>query len=192
MSKVRQKSATRRPSPIKLAIWTGACALLLTPLVAMQITKEVAWTASDFLIFGAMLFGALGLYELAVRGTGSGPYRWAAGVAVATGFFLVWANLAVGLIGNEDDPANWMFLGVLAVALLGASGAGLRANGMAYTLFATAFMQLAVGIVALVGDLGANGIGWPRDVIGLTCLFTSLWLAAAFLFRRAAREEFAV
>jgi hypothetical protein len=62
---------------------------------------------------------------------------------------------------------------------------------MAYALFATAFAQLAVGVVALTGDLGADGNGWPRDVIGSTAIFTMLWLVSAALFRRAARDAMA-
>jgi hypothetical protein len=34
--------------------------------------------------------------------------------------FLVWMNLAVGIIGSEDNPANLMFGGVLALGILGA------------------------------------------------------------------------
>jgi hypothetical protein len=40
------------------------------------------------------------------------------GLAVGTALFLVWSNLAVGLIGSENNPANMMYLGVLAVFLL--------------------------------------------------------------------------
>ena len=191
MARLETEIARYGPGPIRRMVWTGACALLLAPLAAMQFTSQVVWTAGDFLVFGAMLLGALGLYELAVRKAGSAAYRWAAGVAVAAGFFLVWVNLAVGVIGSEDNPANLMFAGVLAVALLGALGARLRPAAMANVLFATALAQLAVGIVALTGDLGADGIGWPRDVIGLTAIFTGLWFAAALLFRRAARERMA-
>jgi hypothetical protein len=62
---------------------------------------------------------------------------------------------------------------------------------MAYVLLATAFAQLTVGIVALTRNLGADAPGWPGDAIGVTGLFACLWLAAAFLFRRAARQEMA-
>jgi hypothetical protein len=35
-------------------------------------------------------------------------------------FILIWMNLAVGIIGSEDNPANLMYGGVLAVAIVGA------------------------------------------------------------------------
>ncbi len=47
-------------------------------------------------------------------------YRFAVGVALAAAFLLVWMNLAVGLIGSEDNPANLMYFGVLAVGFIGA------------------------------------------------------------------------
>lgn len=191
MAEMQRRPPGRGPGWIKAAIWTGTGALLLAPLVAMQFTREVMWTPSDFLVFGAMLLTALGLYELAARRAGSTAYRCAAAIAVAAGFFLVWINLAVGIIGDEGNSANLMFAGVLAIALLGALRARLRASGMAYALFATALAQFAVGIVALAQNLGADGIGWPRDLIGLTAIFTIFWLASAALFRRAAREEVA-
>lgn len=191
MAEIESGGTNHGPGRVRIAIWMGVCALLLAPLVAMQFTSEVVWTASDFLVFGLMLLAALGSYELAVRKTGSSTYRWAAGIAAAAGFFLVWINLAVGVIGSEDNPANLMFAGVLAVALLGALGARRRPGRMAYALFATAFAQLAVGVVALTGDLGADGNGWPRDVIGSTAIFTMLWLVSAALFRRAARDAMA-
>lgn len=188
MAEIRGQAARRGPGPIKIALWMGACALLLAPSVAMQFTREVMWTPSDFIVFGIMLFGALGLYELVAR-NGVGAYRWATGIAMTAAFFLVWINLAVGIIGSEGNPANLMFAGVLAVGLLGACIARFRPAGMAYALFATALAQMGAGIVALAGGLGADGSGWPRDVIGLTAIFTILWLASATLFRRAARHE---
>lgn len=105
----------RRGYRWRIAVWGTAAFLLLLPLVAMQLTDEVTWDESDFIVIGAMLAVACGTYELAARMTGSSAYRAAVGVAVAAGFILVWLNLAVGIIGTEDNPANLMHGGVLAV-----------------------------------------------------------------------------
>src|SRR3712207_9407040 len=99
---------------------------------------------------GAMLFGACGAFELAARMTGNNAYRAAVAVAVVAVFLLVWINLAVGVIGSEDNPANLLYLGVLAVGFLGAIIAGLRPRGMARTLFAMALAQALVPLIALV------------------------------------------
>jgi predicted Na+-dependent transporter len=51
----------------RIVIWGTAAFLLLLPLIAMQFTNEVNWDETDFVVFGAMLFGACGVYELAAR-----------------------------------------------------------------------------------------------------------------------------
>ena len=45
----------------------------------------------------------------------------AVAVAVGAAFLMTWANLAVGIIGNEGNPAHLMFFGVVAIGLCGAA-----------------------------------------------------------------------
>src|SRR5918998_5011915 len=71
-------------------------------------------------------------------------YRSVVGVALAAAFILVWINLAVGVIGTEDDLANLMYVGVLAVGIIGAIISRFRPHGMARALFATAIAQALV------------------------------------------------
>jgi ABC-type uncharacterized transport system permease subunit len=98
-------------------------------------------------------------------------------------------NLAVGIIGSEDNPANLMYGGVLAAAITGAFIVRSRPHGMARVLVATAFAQALVGLIALVAGLGSTGENWPRAIVVLTSFFAALWLVSAWLFRRAAREQ---
>lgn len=170
----------------RLAGWGMAAGLLLLPLAAMQITAEVRWGAGDFVVM-ALLLGSIGLAAevLAARANGN-AYRMAAGTALAAAFLLIWINLAVGIIGDEGNPANLMFAGVLAIGCGGAIAARLRPSGMARGMTATALAQALAGGVALGAGLGAESSGWPWDVAGLTGLFTALWLLSAWLFRVAA------
>jgi len=183
-----QRDAVSAPTrfwhPWRLARWAGAGALLLLPLLAMQFTAEVRWDLPDFAFAGFLVLVTGLLYELAARRAASPAYRAGAAVALATGFVLVWANAAVGVIGSEDNPANLMFHGVLAIGLLGALAARLRARGMALALAATAAAQVAADVVAV-----SNGWGFAGPV---TVFFAALWLASAWLFRKAARQEVAV
>lgn len=82
---------------LRPAIWRGAALLLLLPLVAMQFTREVAWDATDFAVFGTMLTVACGAYEIATRVTDDRKSRAIAGLAIVTAFLLVWVELAVGI-----------------------------------------------------------------------------------------------
>lgn len=88
-----------RPALVTLVI-------LLLPLLAMRFSEEVVWDIVDFAIAGAILFGAGLMFEFVVSRGGSIGYRAAVGVAVGAALLLVWMNLAVGLIGNEDNLAN--------------------------------------------------------------------------------------
>ena len=74
--------------------WSLLAALLLLPLIAMQLTEEVRWTAFDFVFAGGM-FLSLGL---AVEGISRLPAsirsRFALAVAALALFIVVWALLA--------------------------------------------------------------------------------------------------
>ena len=128
-----------------------------------------------------MLAAACGTCELAARMTGNSAYRAAVGLAVAAAFILVWMNLAVGIIGTEDNPANLMFGGVPAVGIVGAVIARLQPHGMARALVATALAQALVAVIALAAGLGYTLV--------LTAFFVALWLTSARLFRKAAQEQ---
>ncbi|MDG2530795.1 hypothetical protein [Caulobacter endophyticus] len=169
----------RRGSRWTLLVWGGAAGLLALPAIAMRFTAEVNWTAGDFLAMGALLFGAAALIELAVRLSGDIAYRLGAGVAVLTGLLLIWVNLAVGLVGSEDNPINQLFAGVLAVALLGATLGSFRPGGMARAMAAAAVAQ---GLVCLAVLAMGQGL-----ILGPTALFIGLWLASAALFAKSAR-----
>lgn len=160
--------------------WGGALALWLLPAVAMRFNPEVDWGPEDFLAWGLMLLAACGTLELAAWRSRDPAWLAGALVAVGTAFLLLWANLAVGLIGGEDDPANAMYLWVLVVAVGGPLLARLRPRGVALAMVAAGIGQLLVPVVA--GALGQ----WP--VWPLTAGFCALWLAAAGLFMLAARR----
>jgi hypothetical protein len=116
----------------------------------------------------------------------STAYRSAIGVALAAAFILIWLSLGVGIIGKDGDPANLMYFGVLAVEIIGAIIARLQPHGMARALFATAFAQALVAVIALVAGLGLPWSG-PAEILGLNGLFIVLFAGSAWLFQRAAR-----
>lgn len=114
--------------------WGIAVALVLTPLIAMRFTREVAWTASDF-VFAIILFGGGGLlFELAALMSRNTFYRAGAALALVGCFLLVWVNAAVGIIDGEDNPANLLFGIVILIAILGSALAHFRSNGMALAI----------------------------------------------------------
>jgi hypothetical protein len=167
---------------IRIALATAG--ILLIPLVAMQFTDEVSWDETDFIVMGVLLFGSGLMYELLASRSGTIVYRGAAGIAVATALLLVWMNLAVGLIGSEDNPANLLYIGVLAALVGGIGISRFEPRGMARALFATALAQALVPVIALViwKPPVTSGV---VEVFGVNALFVALWVGSALLFRHA-------
>lgn len=166
---------------IRMVIWGAAGLLLLFPLIAMQFTQEVQWTPSDFAVVGVLLGLVCGVFEVSLRAARSHLFMVAAGVAAATAFLMTWVNLAVGIVGSENNFANLMFLGVVAIAMIGAALARLASLGMARAMAATAFAQAVTSAIAF-----ASGEGYAAALI---LVFVAMWLASAQLFRKAAQQE---
>jgi hypothetical protein len=164
--------------------WGGIAFLLLLPLVT-----DAPWTLFDYVIMGVMLGGAGLVIELIIRSSTDRFYRAGAGLAVLAAFLLLWVNGAVGFLGNEDNPANLLFLGVIAIAVVGAVLGTFRAAAMARAMFSAAAAQLLVGAAALAFGLGSPGNEGLYEAVLGTALFGLLWLISGALFRKAATNE---
>jgi hypothetical protein len=165
----------------RLALWLFLAGLLTLPAIAMRFHAEgVDWSAMDFVVMGVLL-GVVGLgVELVVRASSSLVWRAGAVVAVLTAFLTIWINLAVGMIGDEGNAFNLVFLGVPALALAGALIARFRAAGMAKAMLVTAIAQAAAGAAGLSQDL-------PGGVLSIG--FGLFWLLGAGLFALASRPS---
>ena len=165
---------------LRILGWVAVAALLMLPLIAMRFTTDVNWTASDFVAAGIMLGGAGLGTEFLVRRSCSHAYRIGATVAVLGALLTVWVNLAVGMIGDEDNPYNLLFFGVIVTALLGMILARFKAAGMAGAMLVAGIAQATVA-----------AFGIPADRLGgvLSMGFAGPWLLATALFWYAAREQ---
>jgi hypothetical protein len=173
----------------RIARWSIVAVLLLLPLVAMQFTDDVNWTLSDFLVAAVLLGGATGTYELLSLRSSRATYRFAAGAAILTSLLLVWVIGAVGLIGAEGDPFDLAYGGVLAVALLGSTIAGLKSPGMMRAMFATALAQVLVVVVALIVGKQHSEASSVGEIVGANGFFIVLWVWSALLFRLDAQQQ---
>ena len=114
-------------------------------------------------------------------------YRFAVGLALTAAFLIVWLNAAAGLIGIEDDdPANLLYVGVLAIGFIGAIIARLQPRGLARALLVTALAQALVGAIALKLLNTAS----PMQIVLLHGAFVAMFAGAALLFRYAALKGF--
>lgn len=165
-----------------LAIWGGAAVLLAIPAIAMQFEGTgFDWGPGDFIVMGALLAMACGGYEVATRMSPNWAYRAGAAIAILTCFLTVWVNLAVGMVGDEGNPVNLVFGGVILIAMIGAIVSGFRPRGVARAMQAAAVAQGLMAVYALVaGDTVA--------VLPIA-FFMVPWLLGAQLFLKAARDD---
>ncbi len=112
-------------------------------------------------------------------------YRTAISVALAASLMLIWLSLGVGIIGQDGDPANVMYFGVLTIGIVGAIIARFQPRGMARALVAMALAQALVTVIALGAGLGLPWSG-PVEIVLLNGFFIALFVGSAWLFRRSA------
>ncbi len=121
--------------------------------------------------------------------TDNTAYKSAVGLALATAFILVWTILAVGALGRAGDLADLMYIGVLAVGIIGAIIARFQPHGMARALFATAVAQALVAMIALIAGMHQAPYSSVGEILSYNGFFVALFLGSARLFRNAAREQ---
>ena len=163
--------------------------ILLLPLLAMQITDEVDWDQTDFAVAGALLVGTILTYKLAAKRTGNFAHRAAVGIALATALTIIWINLAVGIIGTEDNPANLMYYGVLAIGIIGAIIARFKSHGMSRAMFAMALALMLIAVIALIAGLHQSPGSSVLEILFANGFFAAPFVGSALLFRRAVREQ---
>lgn len=176
-----------RFSPWRILLWLIPTGLLLTPAVAMQFSRDVQWGPVDFVFMGVLLYGCTWLVDLAMRKQSSTAYRLGAAIVVLTSFLLVWVNAAVGVIGDEGNPANLVFIAIILMVVAGAVVARFRADGLSRSLLLAAGAHAIVAVVALIAGAGADE---PPGAVGMFMLngvFVALWLVSGGLFRAASR-----
>lgn len=76
-------------------------AILAIPLVAMQFTDQVNWSAADFIVGGILIFGVAIALDIGRRKLKNQKYRNLILLIIVLAFLLIWAELAVGIF---DSP----------------------------------------------------------------------------------------
>lgn len=171
-------SETLSPLDNKLrkAGWLLAALVLCIPLVAMQFTNEVNWSAGDFIV-AAVIIGGIGLMaEFLVRISRDGYYRAGAACALAAVFLTVWSNLAVGIIGSEDNMYNVWYFGLVLLAILGSAIVQFKPAGMS---------AVSLGAVAILAVLGLLADDTPARIWPQTAFLATPWALATTFFWHA-------
>jgi hypothetical protein len=157
-------------------VWSSGAAVWLCAFIANLTVEGFTWQLSDFVVWAVLISAACALADWGSRGR-SRRYQLAVLMTVATGFIMLWANLAVGLVGGEDNPLNLAFFAILAIGMAGALIYRGQARGLARTLGCMAAAQIIYGFWLYAAK--------DVSVIGATTVFSAVWLTAAVLFHRA-------
>ena len=186
MKAIQRVRRSVRRKMVYVALATAS--ILMIPLIAMQFSNEVNWSPADFLVMAILLSGTGIAFVLMTRAARSFARRAAIGLAVGTGFLLIWVNLAVGFIGSSSNPANLLYLSSFVVGGIGAWIARVRSAGMARTMLAVALVQFMIPFIALL--LGTPALEAPPGVVVIVTLnsgFAAMFALSALLFWRASR-----
>ena len=86
----------------KRFIWIllGILVLLSIPLIAMQFTDAVTWSPFDFMVMGGLLLAAGFSCELVLRNIKKANLRVILCLGIVAILLLIWAELAVGVLGT--------------------------------------------------------------------------------------------
>lgn len=130
------------------------------------------------------------------RSTAGGPmhtdrttYGAAAVLALGTALLLAWGVVAMGVVGAEGDSFDLLYLAVLAAGVLGAVVVRFRPGGMVRVLLAMAAAQAVLTVIALIAGKQNSPVSSVVEIVGLNGFFVALFVAAAWLFQRAARRS---
>ncbi|MBT8295535.1 MAG: hypothetical protein KJO51_03895 [Gramella sp.] len=74
--------------------------ILMIPFIGMQVSSDVNWSGSDFLIMGILLFLTGIALNFALKKFKTLNSRIIACVIILLVLFVIWAELAVGIFGT--------------------------------------------------------------------------------------------
>lgn len=74
--------------------------LLSIPLIAMQFTKEVKWSLSDFLIMGILLFATVFTIDFVLKKVKTFKSRLILVLGIVALLMIICAEMAVGIFGS--------------------------------------------------------------------------------------------
>lgn len=167
----------------RIARWSAASALLLTPLVMMQFSDEWHWTIGSFILAAAVIGGVGLLYELGERLSGHRSYRAGGVVALAVSVLTLWTTIV------RDDGSGLGFILLIMAAAVGTFAAWFRPAGMARAMLGVGIMQTLLGAaIATAPATAALSDGGSR-VLWFSAAFALLWLTSAACFRAAASAD---
>lgn len=160
--------------------------MLVIPFIGNRTVEGWNWDTFDFVFMGVLIFSAAFTFEMVARLSSNKMYKGAVGITVVAALLLTWMNLAVGIIGNEDNPANAMYFLVIPVGFLGLIASQMKAKGLSVTTFLMSAIVMATPCVALaVNRPSLDNLPGIFGVFFISAFYAALYLGAGLLFRNS-------
>lgn len=165
---------------------------LIIPLTGMLLSAGVNWGLFDFIFAWVIIFGSGFTYKFITSKISNTKYKAALAIAVFTSLFIVWSNLAVGIIGSEDNPVNLIYFVMLFAVIIGGVAVKFHPKGLSILMFAAAAAHGLIPFIAFV-LIGAENIErFTREMnvlIGIHLFIIMLWTISGLLFRYSAQDK---
>lgn len=166
-------------------------ALLLVPITGQLTVEGWNWKWHGFVFAWAVFTFATWFFRfLVTRPWTNLPYKVAVGLAIVTGFLVVWCDLAAQIIG-EDNPGNAFYLLTVLGGFVGVGIARFRPAGLAIVAFGMAAAFLLIPVVAVLNWPDDFSPGYPKIQFG-SAVLAAIFTTSGILFRRAANRPPAV
>lgn len=161
--------------------------VLCIPLVAMQFTAAVQWTLADFMVAGGLLYGSLFGFRWMTSQRPSRLFSIGAALGIVSALIMVWATLAVGIIGNEAEPINQLYLCLAAGLVVFGAISRFGALALSRLMWSAALIQALIPAGAyLFAGLGLSTAQWAFTAVFSGCL-AALFAVSGAVFRRSAQ-----
>jgi hypothetical protein len=110
-------------------------------------------------------------------------HRAAVGLAIGSTLLLIWVNLAVGLIGSGPNAANLMYIGIVAIVIIGTFLSRFTTKGMEQVMFTAAITLVLFAIIQLLAKMYQYPGSSVIEIIGVNAFFATLFAVSGLLFR---------
>ncbi|MCW8092275.1 hypothetical protein [Alteromonas sp. ASW11-130] len=112
---LNQPVLQHRKTSLSIAIIIPFVALLI-PFIASQSSAEFNWSVTDFVLVGTMLLVASLTFWFLSHKVTSRYCKTGIAIGILAYLAAMWANLAVGIVGNPENPVNLVFYALLLIS----------------------------------------------------------------------------
>ncbi|GAB4339876.1 MAG: hypothetical protein Kow0037_25380 [Calditrichia bacterium] len=158
--------------------------ILLIPLIATHYSTAFDWKPEDFLVAGVLIGGSLTVYRWLAGRLRNRMLKVAWMLFIFTTLLLIWVNLAVGIVGNEGEPANLLFYLLPLLGSIFAARVRFRPAEMARILRLMGIIQVMLGGMFYILSPQITSHGSPGHILLLSLFFATGWFGSAFFFHR--------